>query len=98
MFRNVIAKSSGGGTQVLVEKYLTKLYEADTKHKLEKLVFDLADEYKEYSATFKDENLESLLTSLVTTAKTYQKADPSDRFFFRRPMQERLFGTKVLDM
>ncbi|WP_133126760.1 hypothetical protein [Legionella nagasakiensis] len=98
LLADIVAKTSNPILISFLGKYLTKLLSVDTKYKLEKLVFELGDEYQAHQSELKDSNLASLLEHLIRHAGSYSKAAEHERFFFRRPVIERIYGNRVLNI
>ncbi|ETO93813.1 hypothetical protein [Legionella oakridgensis] len=98
LLEDIIAKTANPALIAFIGIYLAKLLEADTKYKLEKLVFELKEEYQAHESELKDNNLDSLLNHLVKKSGSYSTAAEHERFFFRRPIIEVKYGNKVLDM
>ncbi|AHE66407.1 hypothetical protein Loa_00839 [Legionella oakridgensis ATCC 33761 = DSM 21215] len=81
LLEDIIAKTANPALIAFIGIYLAKLLEADTKYKLEKLVFELKEEYQAHESELKDNNLDSLLNHLVKKSGSYSTAAEHERFF-----------------
>ncbi|KTD33885.1 hypothetical protein [Legionella israelensis] len=98
LLSDIVGKTDHYQINALIGKYRSLLIKADTKYKIEQLVFALADEYEQIKENFKDNNLEVLLSNLIKPSGSYSTASEDIRFFYRRGIMERVYGNKVLDM
>lgn len=99
LLQDVLDKTDEPMITSLITKYLAALVTVKSKYQLqENVIFALAEEYAGLAEEVQDSNLELLLKNLIKPAKTYSSASEEDRFFYRRSIQSRLYGNKVLDM